>query len=73
MIAGTQAGRGSTMGEQNVQQTTDEHTRRAFMKALARRSARTGRHARAGMFESGIRRIGAEQEMFLVDQAAGRH
>jgi CBS domain-containing protein len=58
------------MGEQNVQQTTDENTRRAFMKALLDEvRALEDMHA-AGMFESGIRRIGAEQEMFLVDRGA---
>ena len=57
------------MGEQNVQHSTDEGLRRAFMKALLNEvRALEDMHA-AGMFESGIRRIGAEQEMFLVDQA----
>ncbi|MEE4638871.1 MAG: CBS domain-containing protein [Wenzhouxiangella sp.] len=57
------------MGEQNVQRSGDESLRRAFMKALLDEvRALEDMHAR-GMFESGIRRIGAEQEMFLVDQA----
>jgi CBS domain-containing protein len=57
------------MGEQNVQRSGDESLRRAFMKALLDEvRALEDMHTR-GMFESGIRRIGAEQEMFLVDQA----
>lgn len=58
------------MGEQNVQQTTDENTRRAFMKALLDEVRALEDMHENGMFESGIRRIGAEQEMFLVDRAA---
>ncbi len=58
------------MGEQNVQQISDEQTRRAFMKALLDEvRALEDMHDR-GMFEAGVRRIGAEQEMFLVDRAA---
>ncbi len=58
------------MGEQNVQQNTDEAARRAFMKALLNEvRALEDMHAK-DMFEGGIRRIGAEQEMFLVDRAA---
>ncbi|TVS13156.1 MAG: CBS domain-containing protein [Wenzhouxiangella sp.] len=57
------------MGEQNVQRSGDEGLRRAFMKALLDEvRALEDMHA-AGLFERGIRRIGAEQEMFLVDQA----
>lgn len=59
-----------SMGEQNVQQGSDEQTRRAFMKALLDEvRALEDMHA-ASMFEGGVRRIGAEQEMFLVDRAA---
>ncbi|MFP4207676.1 MAG: HPP family protein [Wenzhouxiangella sp.] len=57
------------MGEQNVQRSGDENLRRAFMKALLDEvRALEDMHA-CGMFEGGVRRIGAEQEMFLVDQA----
>ncbi len=57
------------MGEQNVQRSGDESLRRAFMKALLDEvRALEDMHER-GMFEVGARRIGAEQEMFLVDQA----
>lgn len=57
------------MGEQNVAQTSDEQTRRAFMKALLNDVRALEDMLAAGMFEGGIRRIGAEQEMFLVDGA----
>ncbi|HEY7907153.1 MAG TPA: hypothetical protein VIC53_09585, partial [Wenzhouxiangella sp.] len=57
------------MGDQNVQQTSDELEHRHFMKALLTEvRALEDMHAK-GMFEGGIRRIGAEQEMFLVDRA----
>lgn len=58
------------MGEQNVEQTADEQARRAFMKALLDEVRALEDMLDGGMIESGIRRIGAEQEMFLVDQAA---
>ena len=57
------------MGEQNVEQSSDEATRRAFMKALLNEVRAMEQMLDAGMFEAGIRRIGAEQEMFLVDRA----
>jgi len=60
---------GVDMGEQNVQRTGDENLRRAFMKALLDEvRALEDMHA-LNMFEGGVRRIGAEQEMFLVDKA----
>ncbi len=58
------------MGEQNVAQGSDEQTRRAFMKALLNEVRALEDMLAAGMFEGGIRRIGAEQEMFLVDGAS---
>lgn len=58
------------MGEENVERSTDEQTRRAFMKALLDEVRALEDMLDAGMIESGIRRIGAEQEMFLVDRAA---
>jgi len=57
------------MGEQNVEQSSDEAARRAFMKALLNEVRAMEEMLDAGMFEAGIRRIGAEQEMFLVDRA----
>ncbi|MEN1729262.1 MAG: hypothetical protein AAGJ52_12560, partial [Pseudomonadota bacterium] len=58
------------MGEQNVQQGTDENIRRAFMKALLDEVRALEDMHTNGMIEEGIRRIGAEQEMFLVDKAS---
>ncbi len=58
------------MGEQNVEQQTTEQQRREFMKALLNELRALEDMVDAGMIESGVRRIGAEQEMFLVDQAA---
>ncbi|MBS3742985.1 MAG: CBS domain-containing protein [Wenzhouxiangellaceae bacterium] len=57
------------MGEQNVEQSNDEATRRAFMKALLNEVRAMEEMLDSDMFERGIRRIGAEQEMFLVDGA----
>ncbi len=57
------------MGEQNVERASDEGTRRAFMKALLNEVRAMEDMLAAGRFEHGIRRIGAEQEMFLVDRA----
>jgi len=57
------------MGEQNVRQTSDEATRRAFMKALLNEVRAMEAMLERGLFERGVRRIGAEQEMFLVDRA----
>lgn len=58
------------MGEQNVEQAADERTRRAFMKALLDEVRALEDMLDSGMIESGVRRIGAEQEMFLVDRSA---
>lgn len=58
------------MGEQNVEQGSDEQARRAFMKALLNDVRALEEMHAAGMIEDGIRRIGAEQEMFLVDSAS---
>lgn len=58
------------MGEQKVQRGSDEAARRAFMKALLQEVRALEDMHDAGMIESGVRRIGAEQEMFLVDRAS---
>ena len=55
------------MGEQDVAQVLDEHQQREFMKALLNDLLALEQMLETGMVESGIRRIGAEQEMFLVD------
>lgn len=57
------------MGEQNVKRNSDDAERRAFMKALLGEVRAMEAMLEAGMFESGVRRIGAEQEMFLIDKA----
>jgi CBS domain-containing protein len=57
------------MGEQNVKLNDDESTHQAFMKALLTEVHALERMLDTGLIESGVRRIGAEQEMFLVDKA----
>lgn len=57
------------MGEQNVSTGTDERERRAFMKALLTEVRAMEEMLASDLFERDIRRIGAEQEMFLVDGA----
>jgi CBS domain-containing protein len=59
------------MGEQRVTRDDSEQRHQAFMKALLN-EVRTLEHMlSAGLIESGVRRIGAEQEMFIVDHAFG--
>ena len=55
------------MGEQDVAQVLDERQQRAFMKALQNDLHALELMLETGTVESGIRRVGAEQEMFLVD------
>jgi CBS domain-containing protein len=57
------------MGEQKVQDSEDEDQKREFMKALLADVRALEYMLEQNQFETGIRRIGAEQEMFLVDQA----
>jgi CBS domain-containing protein len=57
------------MGEQNVRNDGDEGHRHAFMKALLNEVRALEDMHQADMFESDVRRIGAEQEMFLINQA----
>ena len=57
------------MGEHNVSSEHDEHEARLFMKALLADLAALEKLIASGRIESGVRRIGAEQEMFLVDEA----
>ena len=47
----------------------NQQTMRAFMKAVLDDVLAMEQMIEAGMFETGLRRIGAEQEMFLVDKA----
>ncbi len=55
------------MGEQNVEEV-DHSKLRDFMRALIADCWAIERMLETGMMESGVRRIGAEQEMFLVDR-----
>lgn len=55
------------MGEQNVSDDVDTRAIRNFTKALLDDLRALELMIERGMFETGIRRIGAEQEMFLVD------
>jgi len=57
------------MGEQNVKEHASEATRQAFMKSLLDEVRALEAMLDKGMVESGIRRIGAEQEMFLINNA----
>ena len=54
------------MGEHNVEQV-DEKTSQDFMKALLEDLRALEYMIRSGLLESGVTRIGAEQEMFLID------
>ena len=55
------------MGEHNVEQHVDEQKAQAFMRALLEDLRALAFMLEDGRIESGVRRIGAEQEMFLVD------
>ncbi len=57
------------MGEHNVSGEFNEADLREFMRALLADVSALERMLEGDMFESGIRRIGAEQEMFIVDNA----
>ena len=56
------------MGEHNVEQHVDEKKAQAFMKALLEDLRALAFMLEEGRVESGITRIGAEQEMFLIDR-----
>jgi CBS domain-containing protein/gamma-glutamyl:cysteine ligase YbdK (ATP-grasp superfamily) len=55
------------MGEHNVEQQVDEKKAQAFMKALLEDLRALAFMLHEGVVESGVSRIGAEQEMFLID------
>ena len=57
------------MGEQNVKRNTDEAERQAFMKCLLNEVQALETMLERGMIESGKRRVGAEQEMFIVNRS----
>ncbi len=56
------------MGDQEVHRDTDSRQLRMFMKHALNDLRALEKMLEDGMFESGIRRIGAEQEVFLVDK-----
>ncbi len=57
------------MGEHNVSSEQDAARMQAFMKALLADIGALQIMLETGRIESGVRRIGAEQEMFLVDRS----
>ena len=56
------------MGDHNVEQELDELKVQMFMKALLDDLRALDYMLDNDLIESGVRRIGAEQEMFLVDE-----
>ena len=56
------------MGEHNVEQELDEQKLHEFMQALLADLRALAFMLDEGRIESGVRRIGAEQEMFLIDR-----
>lgn len=59
------------MGEHDVTEQSDDVSQRVFVKALLDDVAALEEMLDREMFETGVRRIGAEQEMFLIDRAMG--
>ncbi len=59
------------MGEQDINQVLDERQQRAYMKALLDDLRALELMLEGNLLESGVRRIGSEQEMFLVDSDLG--
>jgi CBS domain-containing protein len=57
------------MGDHNVSTEHDSRQAQAFMRSLLADVSALERMIEAGRIESGVRRIGAEQEMFLIDRA----
>jgi len=57
------------MGDQNINSHPEDMSRRAFMRALLDEVRAMAYMLENGMFETGMRRIGAEQEMFLVNRS----
>ena len=56
------------MGEHSVTSIQDTERAQAFMRALLNDLHALEQMLAQGLFETGVRRIGAEQEMFLVDR-----
>lgn len=59
------------MGEHRIEQAIDDRAIRAYTRAVLRDIQAVERMMQRGMIESAVRRIGVEQEMYLVD-ADGR-
>jgi len=57
------------MGEQNIEEHASKSSRQEFMKSLLEEVRALEAMLDKGMVESGVSRIGAEQEMFLIDEA----
>lgn len=57
------------MGEQNIEEYASESVRQTFMKSLLDEVRALEAMLDKGMIESGVSRIGAEQEMFLINSA----
>src|SRR5262245_15086972 len=57
------------MGEHNVSTKYDAYQAQAFMRSLLADVAALEHMIETGRIESGVRLIGAEQEMFLIDRA----
>src|ERR1044071_4071998 len=57
------------MGEHHVQQYAEGRKAQIFMKALLEDLCALAWMLEEGCIESGVTRIGAEQEMFLIDRS----
>ena len=56
------------MGDHNVEQEVDQKKAQAFMKAVLEDLRALALMLEHGRVESGVKRIGAEQKMFLIDR-----
>jgi CBS domain-containing protein/gamma-glutamyl:cysteine ligase YbdK (ATP-grasp superfamily) len=59
------------MGDQDVRQQSDQDHLRLFTRALLDDLSALQRMLEGDQIESGIRRVGAEQELFLIDRSGG--
>ena len=57
------------MGDLDTNEHRDESERRAFMKAVLNDVRAMERMIEENLFETGMRRIGVEQELFLIDDS----
>jgi CBS domain-containing protein/gamma-glutamylcysteine synthetase len=57
------------MAKQEIRDRSDPESMRAFMRALLEDVHALEKMLEGEWFETGVRRIGAEQEMFLIDRA----